>query len=626
MNKIAGVCQIGRAIAAPANQDEPRPETRDDGRAIKRCLERPIRGWARLSQALAFRPLGCRGTDRVVVCNPLRDQNRYVGGLSETFVSYPLARGPISDNLVEPGCVLHIRRPGGFEFVAPGKKMCGRWGTRCQGGQCLRAGAGVFLYFPDVSCGQRELCPSSIGRHFEVVEFAFISELVILLPDAVSSRLAVRLHFGLLRSGAHGPGISGFISHGRLRGSLFCFLSSGPDGLSQFFAGGGLPRRHLCAGHFPFPMAAELVLPGSTVHLARILFLNLVLLGGLTALAWRRQFYAAWTWILPFAFTSFLLLTNINYPIAANFRNLFLLGLTLPHYFTGELFLAVALLFVAKLYRHWLPRGSLLWLDGINFALIVLSLIDLRLSQIMRVRFDWQAVIFGGDIRMVWMEAKPFLPETFAALIFLLVLYALILGLWQRGPTTKSLKLGTSGWFLIAAFLSMGSAGSWIMPSDKAEGVTAVLLAKSTPLVKWMTNPIMGKKKLMDTARQLGMEQMLQRPAGSTTRPSRRLNVVLIFQESSYNKYLSLFNGKVETQPLLSLYKDRMELFPNFFSNFAASINSRFATFSGLYPVRDYKKFTLDRVNVKSLFDILSGNDYQCSLFYSSYLDYTGFR
>jgi phosphoglycerol transferase MdoB-like AlkP superfamily enzyme len=172
----------------------------------------------------------------------------------------------------------------------------------------------------------------------------------------------------------------------------------------------------------------------------------------------------------------------------------------------------------------------------------------------------------------------------------------------------------------------MGSAGSWIMPSDKAEGVTAVLLAKSTPLVKWMTNPIMGKKKLMDTARQLGMEQMLQRPAGSTTRPSRRLNVVLIFQESSYNKYLSLFNGKVETQPLLSLYKDRMELFPNFFSNFAASINSRFATFSGLYPVRDYKKFTLDRVNVKSLFDILSGNDYQCSLFYSSYLDYTGFR
>jgi arylsulfatase A-like enzyme len=34
----------------------------------------------------------------------------------------------------------------------------------------------------------------------------------------------------------------------------------------------------------------------------------------------------------------------------------------------------------------------------------------------------------------------------------------------------------------------------------------------------------------------------------------------------------------------------------------------------------------LDRVNVKSLFDILHGAGYQSSVFYSSFLDYTGFR
>jgi arylsulfatase A-like enzyme len=109
--------------------------------------------------------------------------------------------------------------------------------------------------------------------------------------------------------------------------------------------------------------------------------------------------------------------------------------------------------------------------------------------------------------------------------------------------------------------------------------------------------------------------------------PQRRnLNVLLIFQESTYNQHLSLFSGDKETQPQLSRYKDRMEVFPNFFSSFASSIHARFATFTGLYPVRDFDRFTLDRVPVKSVFEVLGQNGYECSLFYSSFFDYTGFR
>ena len=104
------------------------------------------------------------------------------------------------------------------------------------------------------------------------------------------------------------------------------------------------------------------------------------------------------------------------------------------------------------------------------------------------------------------------------------------------------------------------------------------------------------------------------------------MNVVLVFQESSYNKYLSLFDGAEDTQPLLSQYRDRMELFPNFFSNFAGSIQARFASFTGLYPLRDYRSFTLERVGVKSIFELLHDHGYTCSMFYSSYFDYTGFR
>ena len=45
-----------------------------------------------------------------------------------------------------------------------------------------------------------------------------------------------------------------------------------------------------------------------------------------------------------------------------------------------------------------------------------------------------------------------------------------------------------------------------------------------------------------------------------------------------------------------------------------------------MYPVEDYKSFTLHRVETQSLFEILSEQGYQNSIFYSSSFDYTGFR
>jgi len=114
---------------------------------------------------------------------------------------------------------------------------------------------------------------------------------------------------------------------------------------------------------------------------------------------------------------------------------------------------------------------------------------------------------------------------------------------------------------------------------------------------------------------------------GSASNLNRRdLNVVLVFMESTYNKHLSLFGATNDTQPLLSKYRDRMEIFPNFFSSYASSIHARFATFTGLYPVQDFNVFTLNRVEVKSLFEVFHDNDYTCSLFYSSFLGITGFR
>ena len=354
--------------------------------------------------------------------------------------------------------------------------------------------------------------------------------------------------------------------------------------------------------------------------------LSIILLGGVSAFAWRGQFFPAWSWLLPFASAAFLIFSNINYKTWLNYQNLFCVGLTLPHYFLGEFSLALVLLVTAMLYRRFLPSESLLWLDILNLLFITLALVDLRLTQIMGVRLDWQAIKFGGNFKMAWREASPFLPDMAFGLILLVSVYAVLVGLLRRAELSQTLRFGPGWKYILAVFLILGVAGYWIVPRDKVEGESAILLAKTSPLFNWADNPIMDEKTFLARARQLGMTQMLDRPALTTARPARNMNVVLIFQESSYNKYLSLFDGRTNTEPLLTKYKDRMELFPNLFSSFAASVNARFATLSGLYPVRSYDAFTFHRVDVKSIFDVLHAQGYVSSVYYSASFDYTGFR
>ena len=312
---------------------------------------------------------------------------------------------------------------------------------------------------------------------------------------------------------------------------------------------------------------------------------GLVLLAGAGGFAWQRKFHPAWLWLTPIAGVTLFLLTNINYDTANNFRQLACLSFTMPRYFLGEFTLMAVLLAAALLYRRWLPRASLIWLDVVNLLLIALAVADLRLTQIMGERLDWHAIEFGADVTMVIRLARPFLPGVLFGLVVVTGLYAVAVGLWQRADASKPLVVGAGGRFWLAAFLLLGLAGNWFVPGDKAEGISALLLAETSPLFNRAVHPIMDDKTFIATSERLGLTTMLERPMTVPTRAPRDLNVVLILQESSYNKHLSLFSGKIDTQPLLSKYQDRMELFPNFFSSFAGSMWARFATFSGLYPV-----------------------------------------
>jgi phosphoglycerol transferase MdoB-like AlkP superfamily enzyme len=360
-----------------------------------------------------------------------------------------------------------------------------------------------------------------------------------------------------------------------------------------------------------------------------------------------------WSWMLPFFLVAFLLLTNSNYPGSGNYNHLLCLALTFPRYIVGELALVASIALAALIYRKLRPDASLWWLDSAGFLLIVIAGADLRLAQIMGVRLGWDVLSFGDSPKMMFRMAKPYLAGATLSLLLLAAMYALalrVIRIWslrtleqsaapqhKRTSTPKTDSAGldflnisckkSGSLFLSSLIISLGLVGLFIAESDKAEDQSALRLVRTSPLWKRVANRTLSREEFLNSARALGLGDFETGPyTGGSGHEARDLNVVLVFLESSYNKHLSLFGSTEETQPLLSKYKDRMELFPNFFSAFTGSIHARFATFTSLYPVLDFHAFTQERVPVKSIFEVFHDRGYTCSMFYSSFFDYTGFR
>ncbi|MCK5685633.1 sulfatase-like hydrolase/transferase, partial [bacterium] len=143
----------------------------------------------------------------------------------------------------------------------------------------------------------------------------------------------------------------------------------------------------------------------------------------------------------------------------------------------------------------------------------------------------------------------------------------------------------------------------------------------TSPLLNSSKSIKMDKKKFNRLAEKLDLFQKTVIQSSQ----SKKMNLVFILLESSHCKYLSLFNGRDETQPLLKKYKNRMELFCNFYSTYPDSMHARFSCFNSLYSPKEYITYVNPNIKCPSIFEILSQNGYTNSMFYSSFRTYTRF-
>jgi len=342
-------------------------------------------------------------------------------------------------------------------------------------------------------------------------------------------------------------------------------------------------------------------------------------------------FHATWSHLAPFTLTLFVLLGMNHYPTAANHHAALAVAFSAGRYFVGEFVLAFLVMVAAWLWRRIRPHGSLLFFDFVSVLLVLTAIIDLRLAQVMGIRLSWDVLEFADSPVMVWRMAKAYLPSLAVALSVVTVVYALsVTSLGRRGRSLSvgwpSLSRQNSVCLLVVMASLLTVVGFLRVNPDKGLGESVLRVAATSTYFRNLTAPPLSADEFLMESEQLGLPiPAAGHERGSAPRTSDPLNVVFILLESTYDKHLSLFGSSEHTQPLLTQYRDRMELFPNFFCNYMGSIHARFACFTGLNPVRDYNQFTLQRVPVKSIFEVFNDQDYHCSLFYSSFFDYTGF-
>ena len=385
-----------------------------------------------------------------------------------------------------------------------------------------------------------------------------------------------------------------------------------------------LPLALPAAAWFFFAPLEQSLLPPNP-YLVLILSVSLALLGLANICLRRTAAYRVLSHFLPFYFLAFFILAGRHYPLAGNYTHLFVWSLASVHYFWQELLLTGLAFVVFIRLQRVLPRAAVRLFDAGVLLLVLVGLVDLNLTRNMGFRLDWSALVVCNDVVLLWHTIRPFMGQLILAVVAFIACYVglLLFGdrLLRRREKTAPTKAMVPVFPVTWGLLLMAAAPA-LVDSDKAEGLGLTQVIATSPLVAGWGAEKMNAEEFNQTVRSLGLAEFHRTPPAVSPGPGRDLNVLLVVLESSCNRYLSMFGAADETQPRLKKYRDRMELFPNFYCNFVNSLNARCTVVSGLYPCRPYVTYVNPRLEAPSLFELFHDRGYAVSLFDSCYRDY----
>jgi len=331
------------------------------------------------------------------------------------------------------------------------------------------------------------------------------------------------------------------------------------------------------------------------------------------------------TWLLP-AFcnlTYAVVLTHV--PLADNLFNLWF-SITSLHFAFWSLVPAIALLVTALAAGHLVCRLRVPVFLALAAPLLCFYLIDGLVMFKIGLRltfntFDW---ILGLSH---FASLATTISSTRDAWPLLLVISALPLSylLVFRFSSGTTAVYRLSPLLITAAAASLAWQAFGIVPTGLFKDPARMFLA-SIPGLSFEKSDKRTLPELTRGFADCGMPRLKPAPAATDRQaPAKQIrNLVLIMLESTSNRYISLFGHNESTWPQLADFKNRMEIFPFFFSCFPETSNADFTIMSGLYPPNFLLLRQKPDLPLTLLVDHFKRAGYDCSMFLSGFLGDTG--
>lgn len=337
---------------------------------------------------------------------------------------------------------------------------------------------------------------------------------------------------------------------------------------------------------------------------------------------------AAMSWFIPLFSSICLMLPVQGFLYGRSFTYTWTVTSSL-HYMTAPMAFILILAVISTLIARKFTKISIVVFDSIAVFLIFFFVIDMIFYSKTGMHLDWMVVQWASavnDLTVIWGAIAPAI--TIVNILTLLVLPIVYYGCLHYFRPKTTICIQNSN-FRFLVLLSVLSSLVLFLPEMKncvCENLRDPLVRLSMSCIHNlnMTKTDISAEQLVKRNKALGTEfTKIEKLKKNSYKP---FNLIFVILESSHNRYLSLFGAEDETCPKLKMFENKMELFPNFYSNFQESGNGIIACLTSVFsPYKDLITFLNPRFSVKSLTEVLQDNGYDNYCFFSSYYECTNF-
>ena len=288
-------------------------------------------------------------------------------------------------------------------------------------------------------------------------------------------------------------------------------------------------------------------------------------------------------WIIP-SITGFsMMLPMLRLPTSYCF--LHTLSFVNTCIFSGNIAIVVGLIVLISIFARIISKSlekTVFYLLSI-FA-VCFYLLDVILYSYSQFRLNYHTLRWTSTMNDIWASTmKTCLTYVSTSTLVCVIVFVCILFVIAIKGRTVFKNCHNIRFSFLMLILSAQISSLFMLMSDV---LPFILRDSFVELLKSLPNPILSEKVLSMEDIKTGFKDCginLIEYKEKETRKNINTNLVLITLESVHWKYINLLNNnELKTFPKLSELKNRMEIFPFFFSNYPESSSADFTVVSGL--------------------------------------------